>query len=58
VVLNTFTEHDFQEALKKLQKRQERCICMEADYFKGDGGQLIFDQMAAPVPEIMCIPED
>jgi hypothetical protein len=28
-VLNTLTEHDF----------QERCIHAEGDYFEGDGGQ-------------------
>jgi hypothetical protein len=38
-LLNTFTEHDFQDALKKWQKRWEWCIHAEGDYFKGDGGQ-------------------
>jgi hypothetical protein len=38
-VLNTLTEHDFQDAFKKWQKRWERCIHMEGDYFEGDGGQ-------------------
>jgi hypothetical protein len=38
-VLNTLTEYDFQDALKKQQKRRERCICMEGDYFEGDCGQ-------------------
>jgi hypothetical protein len=47
-VLNTLTEHDFQDAFKKWQKRWERCIHAEWDYFEGDGGQ-----MAPPVPEIM-----
>jgi hypothetical protein len=37
-VLNTFTEHDFQNAFKKWQKRWERCIHAEGDYFEGDGG--------------------
>jgi hypothetical protein len=37
-VLNT-TEHDFQDAFKKWQKRWERCIRAEAEYFEGDGGQ-------------------
>jgi hypothetical protein len=32
-VLNTPTEHDFQDAFKKWQKR------WEGNYFKGDGGQ-------------------
>jgi hypothetical protein len=38
-VLNTLTEHNFQDAFKKWQKRLEQCICMEGDYFEGDGGQ-------------------
>jgi hypothetical protein len=39
VVMNTLTEHDFQDAFKKWQKRQERCIRAEEDYFEEDGGQ-------------------
>jgi hypothetical protein len=41
-VLNTLTEHDFNDALKKWQKRWEQCIRAEGDYFGGggDGGQL------------------
>jgi hypothetical protein len=38
-VLNTLTQHDFQDAFKKWQKRWERWICTEGDYFEGDGGQ-------------------
>jgi hypothetical protein len=38
-VLNILAEHDFQEAFKKWQKRWERYIRAEGDYFKGDGGQ-------------------
>jgi hypothetical protein len=38
-VLNTLTEHDFQDAFKKRQKHWERCILAEGDYFEGDGGQ-------------------
>jgi histone-lysine N-methyltransferase SETMAR len=38
-VQNTLTEHDFQDAFKKWQKRWERCIHAERDYFEGDGGQ-------------------
>jgi hypothetical protein len=34
-VLNTLTEHDFQNAFKKGQKRRVRCIRAEG----GDGGQ-------------------
>jgi hypothetical protein len=37
-VLNTLTEHDFQDAFKKLQKRWERCIRVEGEYFEGDSG--------------------
>jgi hypothetical protein len=37
-VLNTIKEH-FQDALKKQQKRYERHICAEGDYFEVDGGQ-------------------
>jgi hypothetical protein len=39
VVLNTFTEHDFQDAFKKWQKSWEWYRHMEGDYFKGDGDQ-------------------
>jgi hypothetical protein len=38
-VLNTFTEHDFQDAFKKWQKHWEWCTHAKGDYFKGDGGQ-------------------
>jgi hypothetical protein len=38
-VLNTLTEHDFQDALTKWQMCWERCIRAEGDYFEGDGGQ-------------------
>jgi hypothetical protein len=45
---------DFQNAFKKWQEVWERCIHVEGDYFEGDGGtKLVFDQIAAPVPEIM-----
>jgi hypothetical protein len=37
-VLNTLTEHDLQDALKKWQKRLEWCIPAERDSFDGDGG--------------------
>jgi hypothetical protein len=39
VVLNTLTEHDFQNAFTKWQKRWERCIRAEGDYIEDDGGQ-------------------
>jgi hypothetical protein len=38
-MLSTLAEHDFQDAFKKWQRRWERCIRAEGDYFKGDGGQ-------------------
>jgi hypothetical protein len=38
-VLNTLTEHDFQDAFRKGQKRWDRCICVEGAYFEGDCGQ-------------------
>jgi hypothetical protein len=38
-ILNTFTEHDFQDAFKKWQKRWERYIHAEGDHFEGEGGQ-------------------
>jgi hypothetical protein len=38
-MLNTFTEHDFQDAFKKWQKRCKRCIRVEGDYFKDGDGQ-------------------
>jgi hypothetical protein len=37
-VLNALTEHKFEDALTKLQKRCERYIHAEGDYFEGDGG--------------------
>jgi hypothetical protein len=38
-LLNTLTEHDFQDAFKKWQKHWERCICVEGDYFESVGGE-------------------
>jgi hypothetical protein len=38
-VLNTHTEHVFQDALK-WQERWNLCIRTEGDYFEGDGGRL------------------
>jgi hypothetical protein len=37
-VLNTVTEHDFQDAFKKWQKHWERCIHSVGNYFEGDVG--------------------
>jgi hypothetical protein len=38
-VLNTLTEHDFQDAFEQWQKRWERRIRANGDYFEGDCGQ-------------------
>jgi hypothetical protein len=38
-VLNILTEHGFQAAFKKWQKRWERCVHAEGVYFEGDGGR-------------------
>jgi hypothetical protein len=38
-VLDTLTEHDFQDAFKKWHRHWEGCICVEGDYFEGDCGQ-------------------
>jgi hypothetical protein len=38
-VLNTITEHDFQDAFKKIQKFRNWCIHAEGDYFQDDGRQ-------------------
>ena len=37
-VLNTLRETDFQECLKKWQRRWDRCQASEGDYFEGDVG--------------------
>jgi hypothetical protein len=55
-VLNSLTEHNFQDALKKWQKRWGRCIRAEGAYFAMVVSRpkvSFFYQMAAPVPEIM-----
>jgi hypothetical protein len=38
-VLNFLIEHDFQDALKKWQKRWEWCIHAERDHFESHSGQ-------------------
>jgi hypothetical protein len=38
-MLKTLREHDFQDALKKWQKRWERSILAEGNYFKSGGAQ-------------------
>jgi hypothetical protein len=55
-LLNIPTEHDFHDAFKKLKKHWEWCIHAEGDCLEGNGPvglKLVFDQMAAPVLEIM-----
>jgi hypothetical protein len=37
--MNTLKGRDFQDAFKKWQKRWQRCIGAEGDYFEGDGDQ-------------------
>jgi hypothetical protein len=39
IVLNTLTEHGFQDAFKKWQRGWKRCIRAEGDYFVVYGGQ-------------------
>jgi hypothetical protein len=34
-MLNTLTEHDFQDAFRRWQRRWERCIRAEGDFFEG-----------------------
>jgi hypothetical protein len=38
-LLNTVTEHGFQNAFKKWKKGWEWCTPAGGDYFEGDGGQ-------------------
>jgi hypothetical protein len=38
-VLDTLTEHAFQDAFKKWQKRWKRDIRAEGDYSEGEDGQ-------------------
>jgi hypothetical protein len=38
-VLKTLTEHNFQDAFKKWQKRWERCIRTDGKYCESVGGQ-------------------
>jgi hypothetical protein len=35
-VLNTLTRKNFQDAFQKWQKRWERCVLSQGDYFQGD----------------------
>jgi hypothetical protein len=58
-VLNTLTEHDFQDAFKKMAEALgmdhtcERGLLQE--WWWTVGPKLLLDQMAAPVPEFMDI---
>jgi hypothetical protein len=53
-VLNTLTEHDFQDAFKKWQKHWEWCgRWLLQGLWWPVGPKLVFYQMVAPVPEIM-----
>jgi hypothetical protein len=54
-VLNTLTEHVFQDAFKDWQKLRERYICTEgaSSVMVASRFKVSFDQMAVPVPEIM-----
>jgi hypothetical protein len=55
-VLNTLTVHDFQDAFKKWQNRWERCIRTDGSTTRvmvASRPKINFDQMTAPVPEIM-----
>jgi hypothetical protein len=38
-VLNTLTKKDFQDAFQKWQKRWDRCVRSQGDYFEGDGAE-------------------
>ncbi|PNF38762.1 hypothetical protein B7P43_G14057, partial [Cryptotermes secundus] len=38
-VLNTITKKDFQDAFQKWQKRWDRCMRSQGDYFEGDGAE-------------------
>jgi hypothetical protein len=46
VVPNTFTEHDFQDAFKKRQKRWERCIRATLRAMVVSRPKVTFDQVA------------
>jgi hypothetical protein len=42
-VLDTLTEKNFQEALKKWRRRWDRCLLAEGNYFEGDGYGKFYD---------------
>jgi hypothetical protein len=37
-VLNTLTQKDFQDSFRSWQKRWDRCVRSQGDYFEGDSG--------------------
>jgi hypothetical protein len=56
-VLNSLTEHDFQDALKKMAEAPGTLHTSGRELLHGlcwpVGPKLVSDQMATPVPEIM-----
>jgi hypothetical protein len=38
-VLNTLRKKDFRDAFQKWQKRCDRCVHSQGDYFGGDGAE-------------------
>jgi hypothetical protein len=55
VVLNTLTEHDFQDILMKRQKRWDDAKRNTSKVMLAISPKVSFDQMAAPVPRIMDV---
>jgi hypothetical protein len=37
-VVKTLTHNGFQDSFRSWQKRWDRCVRSQADYFEGDGG--------------------
>jgi hypothetical protein len=52
-MLNTLTEHNFQDAFKIWQALVTVHTCGRVLFWGPIGLNLVFDQMTAPVPEIM-----
>jgi hypothetical protein len=56
-VLNSLTEHDFQDAFQKMVEALGTVLTSGRELFRGwwwpMGPKLVFDHIAAPVPEIM-----
>jgi hypothetical protein len=38
-VLGTLREQDFQDVFQQWQRRWDRCVTVQADYFEGDAAQ-------------------